>query len=120
MNRIFVFGLLVLCLTAGCVSKSTADARARAAFQAGRQQGEQAMAPKGPMVVVNGNVQAHEIPWVDGMTLIQVLLQAHYLGEGDPTHITITRAGEVIPVDPKQVLQGQDQPLQQGDVIDLQ
>lgn len=114
--------LALLCLASGCVSKATADARAKAAFMAGRQQAlsSPTPAPQGPVVQVNGNVQNHQIPWFQGLGLIQTLLQAHYLGQGDPTQVSIEREGETIPVDVRQVMQGQDVPLQQDDIIELE
>ena len=68
-------GALLLAATfSGCVSKSKADAKARAAFLAGQQQAvmrvQQAQTQgQGPSVTVNGEVRNHVVPWTEGLTL---------------------------------------------------
>src|ERR1039457_3365775 len=76
--------LLLAVLLGGCVSKSKADARARAAFMAGQQQAlvrmQQTLAPS---VTVNGEVRNRVVPWTEGMTLAKALVAADYYGAKD-------------------------------------
>jgi hypothetical protein len=111
-------GLLVL-LGAGCVSKSKANAQARAAYLAGKQQG-MAMKVNGPSVWFVGNVHQPIVPWTEGLTLARALVTANYLGQNDPSQITIYRPGQPpTKVDPKDLLRGADLPLEAGDRIDI-
>jgi len=113
--------LLSLGVFCGCVSKSKAQARAQAAYLAGqnaalRQQQAQAQPPG---VTIIGPVQNHDVPWVEGLTLVQAIATANYLGQHDPKGITITRQGESAIVAPKMLLTGRDLPLEPGDIITI-
>jgi hypothetical protein len=117
--RIYL-GILMLALAAtGCVSKSEADARARAAYVAGQQAAYQSMQGSMTDIVVLGNVQKHHVPWVDGLTLAQALATANYTGSQDPKEIILKRNSVETQVDPKKLLNGRDMPLQPGDVISV-
>ncbi len=110
--------LLVLVAT-GCVTKSKANAQARAAYFAGKQQG-MAMKINGPSVWFVGNVHQQIVPWTEGLTLAHALVTANYLGQNDPSEITVFRPGQPpIKVDPKDLLRGADLPLEAGDRIDI-
>ncbi len=104
---------------AGCVSKSKAEAQARAAFLAGQQQGAQQMQFRGPSVTVVGEVKNKILPWTIDLTLARAVVAAEYYGAKDPNQITIIRDGHLLPVDPRQLLQGEDIPLQPRDIIEL-
>jgi hypothetical protein len=115
--------LLVLAL-GGCVSKSKADARARAAYIAGQQQAmtrmQQAQTQgQGPCVTVNGEVRNRVIPWTEGLTLARAVVAADYYGAKDPGQLLIVHNGVATRLDPKQLLSGVDIPLQPGDVVQL-
>ena len=117
--RIF-FCVLVLAVAAtGCVSKSKADAEARAAYIAGQQAAYKSMGAQMTGIVVLGNVDKHEIPWVEGLTLAQALATANYEGAKDPDEIILKRNSVETPIDTEQLLNGQDVPLQPGDVISV-
>jgi molybdopterin converting factor small subunit len=108
----------------GCVSKSKADAKARAAFLAGQQQAvmrvQQAQTQgQGPSVTVNGEVRNHVVPWTEGLTLANALVAADYLGAADPGQILIVHNGRATRVEAKQLLSGVDIPLQPGDIVQL-
>jgi len=108
----------------GCVSKSKADAKARAAFIAGQQQAimrlQQAqMQGQGPCVTVNGEVRNHVVPWTEGMTLAKAVVAADYFGAADPGQILIVHNGLATSVEPSQLLSGVDIPLQPGDIVQL-
>ena len=117
--RIYL-GILALALAAtGCVSKSEADARARAAYVAGQQAAYQSMQGSMTDIVVLGNVKTHHVPWVNGLTLAQALATANYTGSQDPQQIILKRNTVETQVDPKMLLNGRDMPLQPGDVISV-
>jgi hypothetical protein len=108
----------------GCVSKSKADAQAKAAFIAGQQHAMATMQQvqaqgAGPSVTVNGAVRNHVVPWTEGMTLAKALLAADYYAPGDPGQILIVHNGVANQVETKQLLTGVDIPLQPGDIVQL-
>ena len=115
-----LLGILILALVAaGCVTRSQADAQSRAAFMAGQEAAYKSMGETMADVVVLGNVQKHDVPWVNGLTLAQALATANYIGSQDPQQIILKRNSVETQVDPKQLLNGQDMPLQPGDVISV-
>jgi|HubBroStandDraft_3_1064219.scaffolds.fasta_scaffold650092_2 hypothetical protein len=111
--------MLALVPVAGCVTKATADAQAKAAFVAGEKAAYQTMQSSTTAITVLGSVQKHQIPWVDGLTLTQALATAAYTGAHDPTDIILRRNSVQTEVDPRQLLNGQDVPLHPGDVISV-
>jgi len=114
--------LISLFLVTGCVSKSKADARARAAFLAGQQQAaiiNRQSQFQGPTVTVLGEVRNSLVPWTVELTLAKAVIAAEYYGKTDPTEIIIQRAGKELTYDPKELLSGQDVQLQPSDVIQL-
>ncbi|HXC35332.1 MAG TPA: hypothetical protein VNV43_05615 [Candidatus Acidoferrales bacterium] len=112
-------GLLAMVFVSGCVTKATADAEAKAAFVAGQKAAYQSMQANTTDIMVLGNVQKHDIPWVEGMTLAQALATAAYTGAHDPTDIILRRNSVQTEVDPRQLLNGKDVPLHPGDVISV-
>ena len=116
--------LLLAVTLGGCVSKSKANARSRAAFMAGQQQAVARMQQvqtqgQGPFVTVNGEVRNGVIPWTEGLTLAKAVLAADYYGAKDPGELFIVHNGIATRVDPKQLLSGVDIPLQPGDIVQL-
>ena len=122
----------------GCVTKSQADAHARMAFLAGQQQAtmrmqqaqqmqqqqqppeEQAEQPlRALSVTFTGPVQNSVVPWRVGLMLTQAIVGAKYVGQADPSAIVIHRSGLEIPMDPKQLLRGENFLLEAGDVIEM-
>jgi len=107
-------------LLTGCVSKSKADARARAAFFAGQQQAAQITRQtqlQGPTVTVVGEVRNAMVRWTVDLTLAKAVIAANYYGSTDPTEIVIQRNGQEIHSDPKKLLGGEDVQLEPNDVI---
>ena len=112
----------LLWMLAGCVSKSKADARARAAFIAGQQQALTRMQQtqlQGPSVTLNGEVRNRVVPWTEGLTLAKAVVAADYYGATDPAQIIILHNGIATRVEPQQLLSGVDIPLQPGDIVQL-
>ena len=115
------FGIWVLgfSLLTGCTSQTKAREQAKAAFMAGQQSAMMRMAqPQKPVVTFIGQVQIPSVPWTEGLTLAQAIVSAGYMGR-DPKQIVIVRNGQAVPVDPKQLLAGEDIPLQAGDLVQI-
>jgi hypothetical protein len=114
--------LALAMILAGCVTKSKAKADAREAFIAGQQQ---AMAlarmqqSQGPTVTVVGQVRNGIIPWTQDLTLARAIVNAGYFGASDPHQIVIVHNGQATTIDSKQLLNGDDVPVQAGDVIQI-
>lgn len=113
------YGILILAAAAlaGCVTKSQADAQARAAYLAGQKAAYESITSSQMGIVVLGNVQKHQVPWVAGLTLAQALATAVYNGQHDPQDIILKRNSVEMHFDPKQLLNGKDTTLQPGDVV---
>jgi hypothetical protein len=113
--------LLILSLAAsGCVSKKTAQAQARAAYAAGQRDAYAHIAATQRMnIKVFGPVQNAEVPWVEGLTLAQAIATANYTDRGTPQEILLLRRGESATIDPRDLLNGHDVPLEPGDTITL-
>ena len=106
------------------MSKSKANAQARAAYMAGQQQAMARMQQtqtlgQGPCVTVNGEVRNRVVPWTQGLTLAKAVIAADYYGAKDPGQLIIVHNGIANRVDPKQLLSGVDIPLQPGDIVQL-
>ena len=54
-----------------------------------------------------------------GLTLAQAIATANYQDSHDPKEIIITRNGQTATINPKNLLDGRDVPLELGDVIEL-
>jgi hypothetical protein len=70
-------------------------------------------------IKVFGPVQNPEVPWVEGLTLAQAVATANYTARGNPHEITLLRRGENASIDPRDLLNGHDVPLEPGDTITL-
>ena len=115
--------VLVIGSLAGCITKSKADMQARMAYLAGKRDAYmeiQEQRARGPSVNFIGPVANHVVKWTPGLSLSQAIVKAGYTGAQDPKSIVIHRSGQDLQVDPKQLLAGQDVPLEIGDWIDLQ
>ena len=109
--------LMTVC---GCVTRSKAQAAARAAYAAGQRDAYASIAAAQRMnIKVFGPVQNPEVPWVEGLTLAQAIATANYDARGNPTEIILLRRGESATVDPRDLLNGHDVPLEPGDTITL-
>jgi hypothetical protein len=109
---------LIATLFCGCVTRSQANAQARAAYLAGQKAAFASIA-QGQGVVIVGPVQYPNVPWVEGLTLSQAIATANYTSHRNPKAITITRQGEEIRVNPRDLLNGHVVPLQPSDTITI-
>jgi hypothetical protein len=119
------FGVLVVVTVgvgvAGCTSDSKAKSQARAAYLAGQQEAmfRLQQQSRNPSVTIIGNVQNPTIPWTSELTLAKAIVAAGYMSRRDPSQIFIVRNGQAIPVDAKQLLNGEDVPLESGDMVQI-
>jgi protein involved in polysaccharide export with SLBB domain len=105
----------------GCVTKSTARADARAAYLAGQKDAFATIAAtQRTSITVVGRVENPQVPWVEGLTLAQAIATANYAGVGSPKEIILLRRGERATINPKDLLNGHDVPLEPGDTITIQ
>ena len=104
----------------GCVTKTQAQADARAAYLAGQRDAYAAIAAtQRTSITINGPVQNSSVPWVEGLTLAQAIATANYTASSHPKEIILLRRGESASIDPKDLLNGRDVPLEPGDTITL-
>ena len=119
----FLSAILVLALAAtGCTTSSTARLKAQNAFLAGQNMALQQQAQAAALahgVTIIGPVQNPNVPWVAGLTLVQAVATANYVGADEPKQIILTRQGESAALDPSVLFNGTDIPLEMGDVIEL-
>jgi len=113
--------LLMATLFCGCVTRSDADARVKAAYIAGQKAALTATGadPKTTIAIV-GPVKHPKVPWVAGLTLVQAIATAEYTGRHNPKAIIITRHGVPIDINPGDLLNGHVVLLEPGDTINLQ
>jgi len=118
--KAFFWVLLLAFGSAGCTSNSNAKAQARQAFLAGQQQAlARMLQARAPNVTVLGPVHNPIMPWTEDLTLAKAIVAAGYYGRTDPKGIVIHRNGQDMPIDPKQLLSGEDMLLQAGDVVEV-
>jgi len=120
MKTLFVILMLAVAVT-GCTTKATVRLKEQNAFLAGQNAAlrQQQQKSQTPGVTIVGAVQNPNVPWVAGLTLAQAIATANYLDPHAPKQIIITRDGESAMLDAKVLLEGNDIPLEIGDVIEL-
>ena len=112
--------LLIAIAVTGCTTKTKARDRARAAFVAGQHQAlARMMQPHEPSITVVGHVRNPVIPWTEDLTVARAVVSAGYFGSVDPSVILIVRNGQEIRIEPRQLLSGEDIPLQAGDIVEI-
>ena len=116
--------LLVLgVVLVGCKGSDRKSARARAQGMAiGRQQATAAVQaqPVFAPITVNGKVRNKQILWSEGMTLSKAIVAADYYDLLDPLAIYVIRGGQSTFINPKDVLNQQNDPeVMPGDLIDI-
>ena len=122
MKSLTAILLLALAVT-GCTSRSNARLNAQQAYLAGQNstlQQQLAQSPSNfPTVTVLGPVQNSKVPWVVGLTLAQAIATANYVGNDEPTSITISRQGEIATIDANVLLKGTVINLEAGDTVEI-
>lgn len=121
--KLWIASLLIALCAAGCSSATKARLREQNAYLAGQnsilQQQQAQTAAQSPGVTIVGQVQHPQIPWITGLTLVQAISTANYVGADAPKQIILTRHGESAAMDADVVLKGSDIPLEIGDIIEL-
>jgi hypothetical protein len=118
--KAFTILLFLSLAVSGCVSKTKAQAEARAAYAAGQKDAYAHIATDQRISIkIFGPVQNPEVPWVEGLTLAQAIATANYAARGNPQEILLLRRGENATIDPRDLLNGHDVPLEPGDTITL-
>ncbi|HEX5398881.1 MAG TPA: hypothetical protein VFY06_07525 [Verrucomicrobiae bacterium] len=115
-------GLMVF-LISGCTTRSNAAAQAHEAFIAGQNAAlrqQQLQAAQTPGITVVGPVKNPHVPWVVGLTLVQAVATANYVGPESPKSIDITTAkGLRQTLSPDALSSSQPVVLQPGDIVEL-
>ena len=117
IDIVLVYLVIVALLQSGCTTKSKANAAARAAYSTGQQQATERILQSRNSVTIMGPVRNPLVPWTQDLTLAKALVASDYYGKANPREIVIVRSGQPMPVDPKQLLAGEDVPLEAGDVV---
>jgi hypothetical protein len=110
---------VVLCCLSGCVSKSKAKIEAQQAYIAGQQSAMMTMQANKTMVQIRGNVKNTSIPWTEDLTVAKAIVAAEYQGAHDPKSILIVRNGSGTEIPASELLQGHDEPLLPGDIVEI-
>jgi hypothetical protein len=115
------FTILTLALVAtGCTTRSNSRSAAQAAFLAGQNQIlQQQIAAQSRSITMIGKVQYPQVAWVEGLTLVQAVATAKYVGPTEPRQIIITHEGETATLDASVLFSGTDIPLEAGDTVEL-
>jgi len=113
--------LVLAVVLTGCATKEAARREAeKKAFVATQQSAMAAQANQEPAVWFRGDVRNQRVLWTEGLTLAQALVAAQYTWNWDPRFITVTRQGQVFPINPRRLVRGQDNPvLEPGDLIEV-
>jgi hypothetical protein len=120
MMKLVLMILVLAGMATGCTTKSTARLQAQNAYLAGQNAAlQRQLAQQAGAITVVGPVQNASVPWVAGMTLTQALVTANYLGGGEPAQIILTRKGEDGVIDPRDLINGVQIPLEPGDIITI-
>ncbi|MBP7827681.1 MAG: hypothetical protein BWX84_02890 [Verrucomicrobia bacterium ADurb.Bin118] len=119
-GNLIVLATVVLLGLAGCVSRSEARKSAAAAYQAGQREALlELYERKFAVVTVLGPVRVPKLDWTEDLTLAQAIVAADYQRATVPRQIIIRRGAEQFSIDPQQLLNGTDWPLQPGDQIEI-
>jgi hypothetical protein len=112
--------VIVLGLSAaGCVSKSQSRLESQNAFLAGQNAALRQQLAQYTGITFIGAVKNAQVPWVAGLTLVQAVATAEYIGQDEPRAVVITRQGESAVLDANVLFNGKDVPLEAGDVVEL-
>lgn len=119
MKRLLpVLLLLLLVAVNGCTTKAKARLQSHEAFVAGQQQAlAQMHQPQSVMFI--GDVQNRAVPFSENLTLASAIVAADYRGRRDPRSFVLKRNGQIFQISARQLLQGEDFPLQPGDAIEI-
>ncbi|MCX8156197.1 MAG: hypothetical protein N3J91_07105 [Verrucomicrobiae bacterium] len=105
---------------AGCGGSARRQAERDRAFAAGMEQARQQMQAQQAVISFRGPVKNPVVPWTEGLTLTEALLQAEVTTLSTPRNLMLIRKGQVFQINPRRLLQGQENvTLEPGDVIEV-
>lgn len=65
-------------------------------------------------------MRERSVEWEPGLTLAEALVEAEYVGAGQPREILLNRQGQVIFINVKKLMRNLENPvLQPGDVVEI-
>jgi len=117
---------LLLVPACGCANRAKTNARVRRAYLAGQQDAparlQQSPPPPAstPTVSFIGTVKNPLLIWSPDLTLAQALVDAEYAGAADPVLVVVYRNNQQISFTSQQLLNGEDFPLEAGDIVQIQ
>gem|GEM_PF-2515495 len=134
-------GLAVMVLISGCAGDSDTGQRSRsgvaasaspkAASATAKRPSAPARAslprrPERPRIDLSnavgfiGPVRERSVEWEPGLTLAEALVEAEYVGAGQPREILLNRQGQVVFINVKKLMRNLENPvLQPGDVVEI-
>jgi hypothetical protein len=112
---------LSVLVLAGCESKKDARLQAQQAYMAGQQQAtKQWQETHPPEVVIQGPVRNPVLPYTEGLSLANAIVDANYTGFMNPVLIRVIRNGQVVSeMKGSDLLRHQDFPLEAGDIVSI-
>jgi len=111
---------LIITGMTGCASGEHKPSKAQTQFAAGQEEAFALLQRSGIYVVrMVGPFQRPVVLWREEMTLAQAILDAGFLGQDAPTQILIQHGLIMERIAPARLLQGEDVPIQPGDVIHI-
>lgn len=118
--RLVLASLLLMVAASGCVTRSDVRKEAqRTAFEE-KQREEWEKLQKEPAIWFRGDIRNPRVAWKEGITLAEAIAAAQYTWTWDPQLITVTRDGQVYPINVRRLLRGQENPeLEPGDIVDV-
>ena len=119
-------GMIATLLLSGCTTKKASERKQRSAYAAGRQHAMLAQAEKRESadseeatVTFSGSVDNRSIPWREGLSLANAIVEAGHNSRRNPRKIFIHRRELVFEVPAWRLLQGDDFLIEAGDHIEL-
>lgn len=107
-------------LATGCATRESTRRDLQRALTEDRIHAEAEKKLKEPAVWFRGDIRNPRVSWREGLTLAQALAEAQFTHDWNPRLISVTRDGQVYPVNTRRLLRGQDNPeLLPGDIIEV-
>lgn len=121
MRFLFATLLATALVASGCMTRSGARKEAQRTVFEEMQREEREKLNKEPAIWFRGDIRNPRVPWKEGITLAEALAAAQYTWNWDPRLLTVTRDGQVYPINVRRLLRGQENPeLEPGDIVDVQ
>ncbi len=106
-------------LIVGCSGTPDRQQTARQAYQQGMADAQLNAERLKTSVGFIGPVRNQFVPWRENLSLAEAIVEAVYIGNGDPALIVVTRNGEENFIDPRELLRGIDYLVEPGDIVEF-